>query len=159
MSAKLNFLNPNHRNATNANSTTSAMSMAASSFVPTISFVVCPAIAPTSVPTALMKRTSANVGNKANRFCRPTANTTSHTSMSKLRTPMRKSAFAEGRSVKNVNGAMMKPATTNSIANENNMSSLLSLRDSSIHAATPTSTTAETSTLIGAWDTSLSVSP
>ena len=32
---------------------------------------------------------------------------------------------------------MMKPATTNSIANENNMSSLLSLRDSSIHAATP----------------------
>ena len=54
---------------------------------------------------------------------------------------------------------MMKPATTNSIANENNMSSLLSLRDSSIHAATPTSTTAETSTLIGAWDTSLSVSP
>ena len=106
-----------------------------------------------------MKRTSANVGNKANRFCRPTANTTSHTSMSKLRTPMRKSAFAEGRSVKNVNGAMMKPATTSSIANENSMSSLLSLRDSSIHAATPTSTTAETSTLIGAWDTSLSVSP
>lgn len=78
--------------------------------------------------------------------------------MSKLRTPMRKSAFAEGRSVKNVNGAMMKPATS-SIANENSMSSLLSLRDSSIHAATPTSTTAETSTLIGAWDTSLSVSP
>ena len=58
-----------------------------------------------------------------------------------------------------MNGAMMKPATTSSIANENSMSSWLSLRDSSIHAATPTSTTAETSTLIGAWDTSLSVSP
>ena len=40
VSVKLNFRKPNHRKATNANSTVSAMSMAASPFVPTKSFVV-----------------------------------------------------------------------------------------------------------------------
>ena len=119
VSAKLNLRNPTHRNATNANSATSAMSIAISPFEPTRSLDVWPAMAPASVPSAPMLRTSANVGNRASMFRRPTATTTSQMRMSKHLTPMRRSALVEGMPETKVKGAMMNPATTSKTENEN----------------------------------------
>ena len=89
VSAKLNLRNPIHRNAMNANREMAAMRAAAWAFALARSFEVCPATAPTSVPRAIMQRTSVNVGSRANTLRRPTDSTTSKVSILKLSTPMR----------------------------------------------------------------------
>lgn len=151
---KLNFRKPTHISSHEQEQHARGNMAAVSALVPTKLLVVCPTTAPTSVPSACSERTSPKVGRSASGLRRPTAMTTNHTSISKQRTPMRMSVLAEDRSLKNVKGAMMKPPTTSSTQNENNVSSLSRLFESIIHKAASTTIGALISKDAGALSTS-----